>query len=89
MERTPYEIDLAHRTASLEYEAAQDKAEFWRRARTALEGPDPTLLRDLLAAFALAGTIAHSDRAHDNPAIAAEWAYGHADAMLAARAKPA
>lgn len=44
-------------------------------------------LRDLFAAFALAGNIAHDRQAFDNPSMAASWAYEHADAMLRARAK--
>jgi hypothetical protein len=45
-------------------------------------------LRDVFAAFALAGNLQHQT-AFLSPDRAAEWAYQHADAMLKARRKGA
>lgn len=52
-------------------------------------GEDCVTLRDLFAAFSLAGMRASPDGYMADPAKIAEYAYKDADAMLAERAKVA
>jgi hypothetical protein len=44
-------------------------------------------LRDWFAGQVISGTIQRSGHAFENPAVAAQWAYSQADAMLTERAK--
>jgi hypothetical protein len=72
-------------TKQLEYEAALDKAEMWRRLLSNIEGADLPTLRDVFAAFALAGLVSDVYLEVVDDMETARTAYALADAMLQAR----